>query len=330
MTDLFTWVHQDFGVELTEAAELDLGADPQATLWRGTATGGEQYAIKLTSGGSPAALALTAHLNAHGVTGVPAPLPARNGSWSSLREGRRLSVVPWVGTGRAIDTGLDAGQWRTLGELLRQVHAAPPVPGLPREQHDPGPHLAAFGKMDEQIRACPSADHLARSLRHLWYAYAADLDALVTRTARLGEALRRREAPGVVCHNDAHLGNILTAPGRVWLIDWDDAVLAPPERDLLFVIDGIFASALVTPAEQAAFFAGYGKVAVDPDRLTYYRCTRALEDLDWALSVLDVEGRGQGDRTEALEIIEGLLSPTGLVALALRPPVLTAAHHRPD
>ncbi|WP_051365979.1 phosphotransferase enzyme family protein [Hamadaea tsunoensis] len=327
MTDLFTWVHQDFGIELAGAEELDEGADPRATLWRATAVGGERYAIKLTSGGTPAALVLAAHLRARGVAGVPAPVAARDGKLFTMREGRRLSVVPWVGTGRAVTTGLDAGQWRALGVLFRRVHAAPPLDGLPCERHDPAPLLETFQRMDEHIRGCTSADPLARSLRHLWYAYAADLETLVTRTARLGAALGRREAPAVVCHNDAHLGNILTAPGRVWLIDWDDAVLAPPERDLLFVVDGIFSSAPVTAAQQAAFFAGYGEISVDPERLTYYRCTRALEDLDWALNVLDVEGRRPDDRTEALEIIEGLLSPTGLVALALRPPVLTATRH---
>jgi spectinomycin phosphotransferase len=136
---------------------------------------------------------------------------------------------------------------------------------------------------------------------------------------RLGRELRTRHTPGVVCHGDPHLGNVLIGgDAAVWLIDWDDAVLAPRERDLMFVIAGVLAFAPVSPQEQSWFFDGYGDADIDPARLAYYRCTRALEDLaDPAAQVLDVHGCAEADRANALSIVQGLLSPTGLVSLAL-------------
>lgn len=74
----------------------------------------------------------------------------------------------------------------------------------------------------------------------------------------------------------------------------------------------------MTSQEQSWFFAGYGPADLDPVRLAYYRCTRALEDLvDWALQALDVDRYSASDRADALSIVRGVLSPTGLARLAL-------------
>ena len=123
----------------------------------------------------------------------------------------------------------------------------------------------------------------------------------------------------MLCHGDAHLGNVLVNGDTLWLIDWDDAARAPREHDLMFVLDGVLFFAPVSAQEQAWFFEGYGDVDVDLTRLTYYRCVRALEDLaDPTNQILDVTGSSECEREKALSIVRGVLSPTGLVFMATR------------
>jgi Ser/Thr protein kinase RdoA (MazF antagonist) len=56
----------------------------------------------------------------------------------------------------------------------------------------------------------------------------------------------------VLCHADLHTWNVLVdSVGDLWIADWDEAVLAPRERDLMFVVGGI-GHGLVTPAATAA------------------------------------------------------------------------------
>jgi spectinomycin phosphotransferase len=132
----------------------------------------------------------------------------------------------------------------------------------------------------------------------------------------LSAALRPISHEHVVCHGDPHVGNLLADDDEsVWLVDWDDAVLAPRERDLMFVLGGVLAFAPVGADERTAFFAGYGDATVDPRLVAYYLCTRALDDVaGWAAQAADPQ---DADRERALEIVRGILSPPGLVDVAL-------------
>ena len=63
--------------------------------------------------------------------------------------------------------------------------------------------------------------------------------ALVDRADRMGRELAAEPFPRVLCHTDLHTWNVLVDAGRrLWIVDWDEAVLAPPGRDLMFVVGG--------------------------------------------------------------------------------------------
>jgi spectinomycin phosphotransferase len=86
----------------------------------------------------------------------------------------------------------------------------------------------------------------------------------------------------------------------------------------MFILGWVLALAPVTRQQQSWFFEGYGSTGIDPIRLAYYRCSRALEDLTYpAAQVVDVHRFTDRERSDALSIVRGVLSPTGLVNLAL-------------
>ncbi|MFE9694040.1 phosphotransferase [Micromonospora sp. NPDC005806] len=318
---LAAWVAEEFGLTLLTAVPVDLGADPAARLWRATTADGREYAVKLTGGGTPAGAVVTARLARQGVPGIAAPLTTRDGRLGAVHDGRRLTVVPWVSDERAPAGGLRPAHWRGYGALLAAVHAVPvtdELAGLPREDHTHASVAAAVRRTDRQLRAVDdAADRWTRETAVHWRAVAPDLARLLAAMDRLGAELRARPAELVVCHGDPHLGNLLLGPdGQVWLIDWDDAVLAPRERDLMFVIGGGPAFAPEGRVDEAAFRTGYGPVKLDPVRLAYHLGVRALDDIwSWSAEAAD-PGRPGADRVRALRIVAGLLSPLGLVGLA--------------
>lgn len=46
--------------------------------------------------------------------------------------------------------------------------------------------------------------------------------------------------PFVLCHSDIHAGNVLISENdSIYIIDWDNPILAPKERDLMFIGGGV-------------------------------------------------------------------------------------------
>jgi spectinomycin phosphotransferase len=81
----------------------------------------------------------------------------------------------------------------------------------------------------------------------------------------------------VITHGEPHPGNLLMgASGAMFLVDWDTVRLAPPERDLWWLLEA-------GPADWAAYRAEGGTSTVDEDAAAFYRERWALTDL--ALSV---------------------------------------------
>lgn len=317
------WVRREFGISLTSVAPVAGGADAAATVWRAVARGGGEYAVKLSARDTDAGLLVARELAAAGIPGIAAPLTNAAGGPSSSHEGIQLSIFDWIAGPRGADTEMTIEHWRSFGSLLGRVHATK-LPAalesrLPREEFR-NPAIAAARSCQIEFRDdSPAFDAMSRSMVAGWLAASESIAALVDRCAKLAAALRDRPAPTAVCHGDAHTINLIIAPdGRPFLLDWDEVSIAPPERDLMFVIDGgIFLDKPVTEEQQRAFTAGYGTLDIDPIRLAYYYCTRALEDItEFAKEILDRTAKSEA-REFALRCILDQLSPTGMVNAAL-------------
>ncbi|MBE3076001.1 MAG: aminoglycoside phosphotransferase family protein, partial [Actinobacteria bacterium] len=306
------WVQQDFGVEIITLTAVEHGADEASLLWRGVGAGGASYLVKLSGGGTPAGLFVSVHLAEHGVAGVMRPLIGRHGRPWSDRGRRRLSVVPWVSETRALEGEMSPAHWRSYGALLAKVHATAVTDALatslPREDHTHYHWASVARTLDSSLRltaedpaAGGTVDDLVRALAQEWCAAGDRVSTLLDQADSLALDLHTGESTSVVCHGDPHLGNLLIGQDeRVWLIDWDDAVLAPRERDLMFILGGVLAFAPVTRQQQSWFFEGYGSTDIDPIRLAYYRCARALEDLAYpAAQIVDVHRFTDRERSDA-------------------------------
>jgi len=316
---LLACAREQFGLPATAVTFLPLGYDANAWAYRVEAA--EAYFLKVRRG--PAALpGLLAprYVGDCGIAGVLAPLPTRDGAlWAALGD-FTVTFQPFAAGRDAWDDGLNDAQWVAFGELLRRVHDLPVPPELAAvlvaETFTPD-YLEYVPELAARAHGPAPDDPLAADLVASWREHEAVIDALLAHTASLGERLRRANLPRVLCHADAHLGNVLSGgDGRLWLIDWDGAAVAPRERDLMFVIGGI-AAGQVGPRQTALFLRGYGPVEPDAAALAYYRCAWALQDLaSFGHTVLLDETAGEANRREALRIFTLSFAPDQLVALA--------------
>ncbi|HEV3498183.1 MAG TPA: phosphotransferase, partial [Actinomycetes bacterium] len=300
---------------------LPVGNDADSWAYRVDAAEGPPRFLKVRSGaGAMPGASVPAYLGRLGTPRVLAPLPTRAGQPYLVLDRFALALYPMLDARSGAEAGLSPAQWRELGAALAQVHAAPPTPELlrlvGRERFHPS-RRELLPELEAALAAADPADPVAGRLAASWPAHRAVIDALVDQTDRLGADLARAPAPAVLCHADLHTWNVLVdEAGHLWIGDWDEAVLAPRERDLMFVLGGI-GHGLVGPSATASFLEGYGKVTVDPTRLTYYRCAWAVQDIAaYGEQVLLSPTAGEATRRAAVEGFEDLFAPGNIADLA--------------
>jgi len=310
-----------WGLAAAAVTFLPLGADPDSAVYRVEAGGG--YFLKLRRGEvAAAALAVPRFLADRGVGHLIPALPTRPGQLSVPLAGYAATLYPFIEGRNAFQRPLSEPQWSRFGATLRAVHTAE-LPAelaalLPRESYPPTGRDAVTGYLAAGPAGPGAGDPIVARLVELLDARAGRIRHLVERAGLLAAVLRERDLPLVLCHSDIHAGNLLvTADDEIYLVDWDTPVLAPKERDLMFVGAGI-GGVWHTAREQQLFYRGYGDVPVDPVAVAYYRYERIIADIAAFCAEIRSTDRARADREQSLAYLSGQFEPAAEIDIACR------------
>jgi spectinomycin phosphotransferase len=314
-------VRQHYGFQPTAVDFLPLGRDVRSWAFRVT-TADATYFLKLRQGVvREATLRVPRYLVEQGVSHIVAPLPTgAQRPWVEV-DGFTLALYPFIDGMTGMAHGLEEHHWRAFGAALRAMHDTPLAPDLgpivPRETFTSG-LSDAVRALDAQIDAQTFTDRSERELAAFWQHRRAEIRALVEQIEALGCQLRAAQPPLVLCHADVHPNNLLIdTADQLWLVDWDDALLAPKECDLMMGVGGL-GNYPAGPREADWFLAGYGSTAIDPVALAYYRHVRALGDIGAnGELVLQLPGASEATRRNGLWGMKQLFAPGHIVSLAL-------------
>jgi spectinomycin phosphotransferase len=250
-----------------------LAAGPDGTRWFVTAHGPWNASVADLA----AALATAAGLPGAGLDFVVAPVPASDGQAVCQVSRYAVSVCPF----------LDAvpGRWGeqlterdrdVLAGMLADLHRVAPPPAAPvRPLELPG-RCALDVSLAERGRPWHGGP-FSEPARNLLAGYA---DGLVRALARFDALCCVVSADGrsrAYTHGEPHPGNLLRAGRRLLLVDWETAGLAPPERDLWWVL----ASATGAAAQRYAARSG---LHVSAAALDLYRLRWGLDDISLYLA----------------------------------------------
>lgn len=311
-----------YGLAVADLTFLPLGHDSAAWVYRVQAADGVPYFLKVRQRvTNPSSLLVPRYLHDHGVAQVIAPLPTTTQTMWATVDGYALILYPFVAGATGKDQGMAPPQWITYGAMLRQVHATAVAPELAqamrRETFVPD-GASMVRDLEAHIGERNFDEPAAREIAMFWRQRREDIHTLVARAEELGRRLAQAAPPFVLCHADIHTANVLLdASGEIWIVDWDETVLAPRERDLMFVLGGGISRALVGPDDEEVFLRGYGAVTADPLALSYYRYAWAVSDIgEYGVQVFLRPDLGAVSRRSALETFMGLFRPGEIVALA--------------
>ena len=100
-------------------------------------------------------------------------------------------------------------------------------------------------------------------------------------------------------------------------MDWDEPILAPKERDLMFIGGGV-GNVWNKPHEETLFYKGYGKTEIDPIIPAYYRQERIVEDIAVYCQELLLTKAGTQDRSTMYRHFLDMFALQGVVDIAFK------------
>jgi spectinomycin phosphotransferase len=278
------------------------------------------YFLKLRIGDfKEISVTLPHYLHEHGISQVISPLKAKNGrQWTQLEYFTGI-LYPFISGQNGFQKPLSDRQWAELGGALKHIHSIKLPPGLRREipadTYSSGwrEKVRHYLELAEQFSFDePVAAKMAADLQQ----HKDEIRFVVERAGELGEILQSQILEQVLCHSDIHAGNLLLeANGALHIIDWDDPILAPKERDLMFIGGGI-AGIWNSKREEALFYQGYGGVKINLTALTYYRYERIVTDMaEFCQHILSTT-EGGADRERSLQKFNSIFLPGQLLEIA--------------
>jgi len=315
-------LNTDYGIEVAELTFLPLGADMNASVYKAQTCDQTSYFVKLKRGHHhDISVAIVELLHDAGIQHIIPPVKTILGQSTQSIENFTLIVYPFVEGQDGFSRNLTDNQWLKLGKALRQIHEIDVPPSIQnrvrREVYSPK-WREAVRSLYIHIEAEPSGDKIALKLLKFMKDNMLAIRRLVDRAEQLGQKLQGQSPQLVLCHSDLHGGNVLIdGNDTIYIVDWDDPMMAPKERDLMFIGGGV-ANVWNKPHEEKSFYRGYGRTEVNSTILAYYRHERIVEDIALYGQALLLTTSGCEDRPEMYKQFIAMFKPYSVVDIAFK------------
>lgn len=311
----------DFGVNPVGISFLPLGADVNTAVYRIETGKGLSYFLKLRQGAfNETSVTLPRFLADQGIRQIIPPLPAGGEQFWGVFGPYKTLLYPYIEGRNGYEIQIAEQQWADLGQGLRRIHSTPVPPaitgGLRRERYSDVHRIAVDGYLT-QVEDGITGDEYTQALAAYLNTWRSTILQLIVRAGQLATLLQTAPLEPVVCHSDLHAGNILIGTGgALYLVDWDEPILAPRERDLMYIGGGLLASGRLPAEEEALFYRAYGHRPVNHLALAYYRYERIIQDISAYCEQLLLSTDGGSDRQQSLLYLQSNFAPGGTIATA--------------
>jgi spectinomycin phosphotransferase len=315
-------LQEEYGLGVTDFSFLPIGADSRTAVYRVVGEGGTTYFLKLRRNFNEIIVSIPMFLKESGVDEIIVPFETKSGQrWGVFNE-YKLILYPFIAGQDGFERELTDQHRRTLGAAFRKIHSAP-IPLKLRESIRKETFSAEWrddmksyqAQVEEKDFAEPTAAKLAAFMK----SKQSEITRLVQRAEELAKKLQSGPLELVLCHTDIHGGNILIPmdgePPDLYIVDWDDPILALKERDLMFIGGGID-EIWKTKREVDIFYEGYGNAEVDFLALAYYRYERVIEDLVVICEQILLTDEGGADRERSFGWFTSNFEPGSTIEIA--------------
>lgn len=315
----------NYALEVKSITPLSGGADMNAAIFKVQTRDQSFCFVKLKHGyEDDINVTILELLQGAGVQQIILPIKTIHGRSILHMDNFCLIVYPFIEGVNGFSHKLTDQQWITLGKVLRQVHDFD-VPSsllkhIRQETYSPK-WREAVRSLYAHIQGEPSGnDVISLKFLNFMKEHRLVIQRLVDRAQQLCNNIKKQSTKFVLCHSDIHGGNVLIRGGStIYIVDWDEPIMAPKERDLMFIGGGV-ANVWNDPREEISFYKGYGSTDINIPILTYYRHERIVEDIaEYGQALLLTRSDNvHKNRSEMYEQFVSMFDPQGVVDIAFK------------
>ena len=316
---IISHIQAEYSLPVADLSFLPFGADMGTAVYRLVTEDGRASFLKLRKGFEDITVTVPLFLQSQGIPEIIAPVETRaNRGWADFGE-YKMILYPFIEGQNGFERELTDHHRKTLGRALRRIHSAQ----VPQELRKLIPQETFSPQWRESLKSFQGLaeskafdDSTAAKLAAFMKSRRNEINHLIERTKELASEVQSRTLELALCHTDIHGGNILIGDdGGFYIVDWDNPLLAPKERDLMFIgggIDEIWQS----EREEAVFYEGYGEPEINIAALAYYRYERVIEDLAVIAEQLLSTDEGGADRERSYGWFTGNFEPGQTIEIA--------------
>ena len=314
-------VLDEYGLQADHFKFLPLGADQNTAVYRLISGNQAAYFVKLRRGRfEEISVTLPEFFHSQGILQIISPLPTTTRRlWADL-EDFKVFLYPFVNGRNGYEAPLSDHQWITFGKTLKRIHTTtvpPEILGRIQIEAYPPQARMTVRRLLENIDDDSVNDPVATELITFLHLKLPEILDLVRRSEKLARMLQSRSRQLIICHSDLHAGNLLVdMVDNLYIVDWDNPILAPKERDLMFVGGGQFGAGRTPQQEEALFYQGYGPTQIDPIALAYYRYERIVQDIAAFCEQILMTNEGGDDREQSLSYLKSNFLPNNTIEIA--------------
>lgn len=311
----------NYAIDAQSVQPLQLGADMNALVYKVTA-GSHLYFLKIKYGNHEEVhMAITQLLHDSHIKEIIFPITTIDGNLFKQFNYFKMIVYPFINGQDGFRQPLTKNQWIALGKALKKIHTLSIPVAIRkslREETFSSKWREIVSALPLQIESDTSDNQITIDFKHYYQEKRHTINRLVHSAEELCKQIDVNSNEYVLCHSDIHAGNVLmTSNESFYIVDWDDPMIAPKERDLMFIGGGV-GNVWNASDEVAHFYEGYGKTNINETVLSYYRHERIIEDIaQYGQAILAYD---LNDKSKLISLMhfKSIFEPNGVLDIAFQ------------
>lgn len=170
-----------------------------------------------------------------GINGLTYPQPTKDGQLQTEILGYPSVLFNYIEGKTALESKPTNEEYEKFGALLAQVHQAVTTVDYPVKETFDIPTKDDYLKVLSHLELDTEDEGVKKEAFDTLQTLRSRLKEELVKLESLQSQLRNSNIDFVLCHGEPSPGNIMVGEdGEVYLIDWDEPIVAPKEKDLLF------------------------------------------------------------------------------------------------